>query len=94
MFSEPTEDCYYHFGKCISHAPTDMLQVMSLTLVHAPVSNGSMQLYGYVAVRDERDWMLNYIFNNSRDDPIVVQQVHFYTYLQSFLVSHVLFFLQ
>lgn len=74
MFSEPTENCSYYLGECKLHYPTDMLQVMSLMLVHAPVSNGSMQLYGYVAVRDGRDWMLNYIFNHSRDDPIVVQQ--------------------
>ncbi|CAL4976015.1 unnamed protein product [Urochloa decumbens] len=52
----------------------DMLQFMSVMLADAPVSSGSTQLYGYIAVRDGRDWMLNYVFNHSRDDPITVQQ--------------------
>ncbi|CAO2179682.1 unnamed protein product [Urochloa humidicola] len=74
MFSEATENCVPDPENCMLHFPRDMLQFMSVMLVDTPVSNGSMQLYGYVAVRDERDWMLNYVFNRSRDDPVTVQQ--------------------
>ncbi|KAG2599060.1 hypothetical protein PVAP13_5KG412100 [Panicum virgatum] len=42
MFSEPTENCSYYLGECKLHYPTDMLQVMSLTLVHAPGSSIEM----------------------------------------------------
>ena len=33
-----------------------------------------IQLYGYIAERDEIDGMLNYIVNYSRDSPVVVRQ--------------------
>lgn len=61
------------------NCPQDMFQFFSVRLSKSPISNGSMQLYGYIAARDERDGMLNYIVNYSRDNPIAVQQVHFYT---------------
>jgi hypothetical protein len=32
-------------------------------------------LYGYIAVRDELDPLLNYVVNFSRDEPIIVKQV-------------------
>uniref|UniRef100_A0A0E0QNT2 DUF6598 domain-containing protein n=1 Tax=Oryza rufipogon TaxID=4529 RepID=A0A0E0QNT2_ORYRU len=32
-------------------------------------------IYGYIAVRDHLDSMLNYVVNRSRDDPIIVKQV-------------------
>ncbi|XP_021314621.1 uncharacterized protein LOC8078917 [Sorghum bicolor] len=51
-----------------------MFQIFSVLLSKSPISNGSIQLYGYIAARDERDGMLNYIVNYSRDNPIVVQQ--------------------
>lgn len=51
---------------------------------------GSVELYGYMAARDCLDPLLNYIFNVSRDDPIIVEQVQIYL-LQSFeLTSSVL----
>ncbi|CAL4956016.1 unnamed protein product [Urochloa decumbens] len=75
MFSEATEHCTVPDPEnCMLHFPTDMLQVLSVRLVDTPVSKGQMQLYGYIAVRDDRDWMLNYVFKRSRDDPIIVQQ--------------------
>lgn len=43
-----------------------------------------MELYGYIAARDALDALLNYVVNVSRDDPIVVEQVHIHTYLQLF----------
>ncbi|BAT02903.1 Os07g0645900 [Oryza sativa Japonica Group] len=33
-----------------------------------------VELYGYIAVRDDLDPLLNYIINFSRDDPIIVEQ--------------------
>ncbi|CAO2208495.1 unnamed protein product [Urochloa humidicola] len=67
MFSEATENCVPHPENCMLHFPKDMLQVLSVRLVDTPASKG--QMLNYV-----RDWMLNYVFNHSRDDPIIVQQ--------------------
>lgn len=57
--------------------PQDMLQFFSLTLAECHVSSGPIELYGYIAARDDVDLMRNYIFNRCRNDPIIVQQVHF-----------------
>ncbi|WVZ77521.1 hypothetical protein U9M48_025379, partial [Paspalum notatum var. saurae] len=59
---------------CTDYFPEDMVQFFSVRLIKSPICNGSTQVYGYIAARDERDGMLNYIVNYSRDDPIVVQQ--------------------
>ncbi|TVU48841.1 hypothetical protein EJB05_00120, partial [Eragrostis curvula] len=60
---------------CTLQFPLPMRQFFSLTLAECRhTSNGSIQLYGYIATRDDRDdWMLNYIFNRGKDDPVVVQ---------------------
>ncbi|KAI4975165.1 hypothetical protein ZWY2020_048772 [Hordeum vulgare] len=52
----------------------EMMHIFSLKLAKSPINSGSIQLYGYIAARDEYDLRLNYIFNRSREDPIVVQQ--------------------
>ena len=52
-----------------------------IELSKSPIMSGSMQLYGYIAARDDLDLMLNYVFNHSRDDPIIVQQVNIYTFI-------------
>ncbi|CAM0873213.1 unnamed protein product [Alopecurus aequalis] len=52
----------------------NMMQIFSLKLAKSPINSGSIQLYGYIAARDEADYMLNYVFKRSRDDPIIVQQ--------------------
>ncbi|XP_037418955.1 uncharacterized protein LOC119283574 [Triticum dicoccoides] len=54
--------------------PRNMMQIFSMKLAKAPINSGSIQLYGYIAARDEVDLRLNYVFNRSRDDPIIVQQ--------------------
>ncbi|CAL5068104.1 unnamed protein product [Urochloa decumbens] len=51
-----------------------MLQILSLKLAKTPVDCGLIELYGYVAVRDNLDPLLNYVVNFSRGDPIVVEQ--------------------
>lgn len=66
----------------MNHWLCDMMQIFSLRLNKAS-NSGSVHLYGYMAARDDVDGLLNYFFNRGRDDPVVVQQVHIYTYLQS-----------
>ena len=45
-----------------------MRQIFSLQVAKLPVDAGSVELYGYVAVRDELDLLLNYVVNVGRDD--------------------------
>ncbi|TVU34380.1 hypothetical protein EJB05_16212 [Eragrostis curvula] len=59
---------------CIRHVPFQMVHVFSLSLAKTPVSSTSVQLYGYMAARDDMDGRLNYVFKRSRDDPLIVQQ--------------------
>jgi len=72
-------------------APQSMFQYFSVLLSRSPISNGSIQLYGYIAARDERDGMLNYIVNYSRDNPIAVQQVFSKRFCKLLQVNVVLF---
>ncbi|XP_047064274.1 uncharacterized protein LOC124672013 [Lolium rigidum] len=75
MNSDPTADCFCHNGICIVHPPRCMLQIFSLRLAKVPSSSGSsLELYGYIAVRDNLDRLLNYVVSYSRDDPVVVEQ--------------------
>ncbi|GJN03074.1 hypothetical protein PR202_ga20479 [Eleusine coracana subsp. coracana] len=54
-----------------------MMQIYVLKLAKIPMGVNSVQLYGYIAVRDERDSLLNYIVNHTRDAPITLQQGSF-----------------
>ncbi|XBH60590.1 hypothetical protein VPH35_115170 [Triticum aestivum] len=83
MLTEPT-GCFFLNGYCLSHVPTCMFQIFSLKLAEISVDDGLVQLYGYIAVRDDLDPLLNYIASFTRDDPIIVKQVHTRTYLQLF----------
>ena len=74
MFSNPT-DCRMRNGTCVSHRSRHMLQFLSLRLAKVPAEHGPVELYGYIAARDNLDPLLNYIVNVSRDDPIIVEQV-------------------
>ncbi|CAN6332047.1 unnamed protein product [Urochloa humidicola] len=71
--SDPT-NCIIHDGICIQHLPGRMLQILSLELDKISVDGGLVELYGYIAVRDDVDPLLNYIVNFSRDEPITVEQ--------------------
>ncbi|KAL6640039.1 hypothetical protein ACP70R_022349 [Stipagrostis hirtigluma subsp. patula] len=73
MFSKATGVCLIHVEDCI-HFPTHMFQFFLLKLVECHMSNGPIQIYGYIATRDIRDGMLNCVFNHRRDDPFIVQQ--------------------
>jgi hypothetical protein len=65
----------------VRHIPTRLLQIFSLKLAELSGNLSSVELYGYVAVRDHMDPLLNYLVNISRNDPIIVKQVQFHTYL-------------
>jgi hypothetical protein len=70
--------CHPDEENCAEHLPAPMLQIFSLKLAKTPVNSGSIQLYGYMAARDDMDGLLNYVFNRSRDNPVIIQQVHMY----------------
>ncbi|CAL4885981.1 unnamed protein product [Urochloa decumbens] len=72
--SGPTDDCHPDWERCIVHYSSHMMQIFSLKLAQIPIDRNPVELYGYIAVRDCRDSLLNYIVNCSRDDPITVQQ--------------------
>ncbi|TVU33122.1 hypothetical protein EJB05_24907, partial [Eragrostis curvula] len=73
MLSKPT-NCYMDNGICMSHTTRHMLQIFSLKLSKTPVGCGSIELYGYIAVRDNLDPLVNYIVNFSRDHPVIIEQ--------------------
>jgi hypothetical protein len=74
-FSDPTPDCSsWDDGSCWKHHPVGMVQIFAVKVARIPADAGSVELYGYIAVRDELDPRLNYVVNISRDDPIVVEQ--------------------
>ncbi|XP_048527944.1 uncharacterized protein LOC125507407 isoform X3 [Triticum urartu] len=73
MFSNPM-NCFPDRDRCMVHSATAMMQIFSLKLEKASTNIGLVQLYGYIAVRDCHDSLLNYVFNRSRDDPIIVEQ--------------------
>uniref|UniRef100_A0A0E0EF81 DUF6598 domain-containing protein n=1 Tax=Oryza meridionalis TaxID=40149 RepID=A0A0E0EF81_9ORYZ len=73
-FSNPTDCVIRRNGTCMSHYHRCMLQILSLELAKITLYDGSIELYGYIAVRDDLDPLHNYIVNCSRDDPIIVEQ--------------------
>ena len=87
MFSEPT-NCFPDRDSCEMHDVCPMMQFFSLKLAKVPMDTSSVQLYGYIAVRDDADRLLNYIFNCTRDNSIMAQQVHIFTYMQLFSIIH------
>ncbi|KAM3213527.1 hypothetical protein ACQJBY_066109 [Aegilops geniculata] len=68
------KDCVFRNGKCKRHNPSRVLQFFSLKLAELTVDVGPVELYGYIAVRDCLDTLLNYVVNISRDDPVIVKQ--------------------
>ncbi|EEE69309.1 hypothetical protein OsJ_28595 [Oryza sativa Japonica Group] len=74
MLSQPM-DCQPNRDTCTVHFSTRMMQIFSIKLAKIHMYSGPVQIYGYIAVRDHLDSMLNYVVNRSRDDPIIVKQV-------------------
>uniref|UniRef100_A0A8R7PYS2 DUF6598 domain-containing protein n=1 Tax=Triticum urartu TaxID=4572 RepID=A0A8R7PYS2_TRIUA len=83
MLTDPS-DCCILDGACMQHTPSGMFQIFSLKLAKIHVGCGPVELYGYIAMRDDLDRLLNYVVSFKRDDPIIVEQVHIHTYLQLF----------
>ncbi|KAJ1288230.1 hypothetical protein BS78_02G074400, partial [Paspalum vaginatum] len=67
-------NCYPNREKCVRHSSKHMMQIFSVNLAKIPTDRDSIQLYGYIAVRDDLDSLLNYIVNRSRDEAILMQQ--------------------
>ena len=86
MMSSQPMNCSPNREKCDIHYATHMMQIFSLKLAKTSTNVGLVQLYGYIAVRDYHDSLLNYVVNSSRDDPIIVEQVHIFTYMQLYPV--------
>ncbi|XP_073355791.1 uncharacterized protein [Aegilops tauschii subsp. strangulata] len=74
MMSSQPMNCSPNREKCDIHYATHMMQIFSLKLAKTSTDVGLVQLYGYIAVRDYHDSLLNYVVNRSRDDPIIVEQ--------------------
>ncbi|RLN30942.1 hypothetical protein C2845_PM05G02250 [Panicum miliaceum] len=75
----PTAECVpTSTASCGRHVGGPMLQIFSVTLARlsrtaaATVGSGPVELYGFMAVRDLMDPLRNYVFNRSRDDPLVI----------------------
>jgi len=66
--------CFPEPECCVEHFSNEMVQIFSLMLAKTPIKSDSIQMYGYFAARDYLDGHLNYVFNRSRDNPVVVQQ--------------------
>ena len=70
--------CFPEPECCVEHFSNEMVQIFSLMLAKTPIKSDSIQMYGYFAARNYLDGHLNYVFNRSRDNPVVVQHVHIY----------------
>ncbi|XP_044983830.1 uncharacterized protein LOC123450817 [Hordeum vulgare subsp. vulgare] len=65
MRSEPSDDCSLNWRACERHASCTMMQIFSLKLAYPPAGD-QVKVYGFMAVRDTRDHLRNYIFNRTR----------------------------
>ncbi|TVU49101.1 hypothetical protein EJB05_00392, partial [Eragrostis curvula] len=77
--SNPTKDCYPCWTACRQHAGCAMLQIFSLKLSNLPATAAGcseIELYGFIALRDLLDPLRNYVFNYSRDDPFIIQDIN------------------
>lgn len=93
LLSDP-KDCRFYHGTCYTHQPWNMLQIFSLKLAKIPLDTGSVELYGYIATRDVLDPLLNYVVHFSRNDPLLIEQVHTHTYLLLLLFKIIVFISQ
>lgn len=58
------------------HEPSPVFQLFNVKLQSAvPNMSNQVEVYGVVAVRDGEDYRRNYLFNRSRDNPLVINAV-------------------
>ncbi|CAN6330455.1 unnamed protein product [Urochloa humidicola] len=55
-------------------SPQQMMQVFSLRLSSYSCKSYPISIYGIFAVRDDLEPLRNYVFNRSRDDPVMIHQ--------------------
>ncbi|OEL36832.1 hypothetical protein BAE44_0002149 [Dichanthelium oligosanthes] len=74
----PTTECLPTSTACGRHVGGPMLQIFSIKVAKLPraAASGPIQLYGFMAVRDLMDPLCNHVFNHTRDDPFVIQDLH------------------
>ncbi|KAF6981839.1 hypothetical protein CFC21_000290 [Triticum aestivum] len=66
------------------HEPQAMLQVFSIKLkAYLQAIGSSVDVYGFVAVRDGEDYHRNYLFNRPRTDPVTINTTSDYLPLMS-----------
>ncbi|EMS62116.1 hypothetical protein TRIUR3_23260 [Triticum urartu] len=66
------------------HEPQAMLQVFSIKLkAYLQAIGSSVDVYGFVAVRDGEDYHRNYLFNQPRTDPVTINTTSDYLPLTS-----------
>jgi hypothetical protein len=56
------------------HEPHEMLQVLSLRLL-SQAESYPISVYGIFAVRDDLEPLRNYVFNRTRDDPVLIDKL-------------------
>ncbi|CAN6243456.1 unnamed protein product [Urochloa humidicola] len=70
------EKCSPNWFTCRRHNGCAMMQIFSLNLTnHSAIITPAVapiELYGFMAVRDLLDPLRNYVFNRTRDDPLVL----------------------
>ncbi|CAO2044948.1 unnamed protein product [Urochloa humidicola] len=70
------EKCSPNWFTCRRHNGCAMMQIFSLKLTnHSAITTPAVapiELYGFMAVRDLLDPLRNYVFNRTRDDPLVL----------------------
>lgn len=69
-------ECFLSFAASQTigfHEPKDMLQVLSLSL--SLTESCPISVYGIFAIRDDLHPLRNYVFNRTREDSVMIEEV-------------------